>query len=155
MYAIVKDFGTSTNVALKLEKGAWVAENTQSAMDEIVLDMIRASLALFNSQGRRGGGSWKKLKPSTVARKGHEIILVETGALKKSLSEYDAPFQIHHVTNSTVEFGTEHPFAAIHQHGTRDGRLPARPIIKFTARDDVKWNNIITRHLMKPFVATE
>lgn len=152
MYTIVKDFGTPTMVASNLSKGAVAAVDTQVVMAAIVLDMIRASLALFNSQGRRGGGSWKRLKPETIQRKGSEIILVETGALRASLTELGAPFQILSVTNNSIEFGTSHPAAGIHQYGTRDGRIPARPIIKFTPRDDVKWTNMITRHIMAPFL---
>lgn len=142
-------------VASNLNQGATVAVETLEPMTEIVLDMMRASLALFNSGGRRGGGSWKRLKEDTIRRKGSEIILVKTGDLKRSLTEPGAPYQIVNITRDTVEFGTDHPWAEVHHKGTKDGRIPARPIIKFTARDDTKWVNIITTHMMKPFMAAE
>lgn len=145
---VIKDFGGSIEKeAARLELGAKAVNSLVPVMTRIAEDMMRIEGIVFNSQGRRGGGQWKPLKADTVKRKGNNLILVDTDELKASLTEPGATFQILHVTNSTVEFGTDDPVAALHNEGL--GNNPRRPLFKFVAGDNRRWNNWIVEHLMR------
>lgn len=68
---------------------------------------------------------WTPLKPSTVARKGHDRILVDTGALRESLVHVGGPGNINEVAPRGMLFGTEVEYAGFLQDGT--SRMPSRP----------------------------
>lgn len=142
---------SAERVAAKLNLGADRALNNEEPMWNIVEDLFKVEAAIFSSQGRRGGGSWKRLSPDYAKRKGNTKILKGTTdeTLFRSLTEQDAPFQILHVDNTGIEFGTDRPFAAVHQEGSRTN--PRRPFIRFTQFDINRWNQILATHLMVPF----
>src|SRR5437763_185235 len=144
---IIKDFGSSEKVAENLQAHGERADNMFGVLTKIALDMLESERKLFESGGRRGGGSWKKLKPDTIKRKGHDKILVDTGMLKSSLTELGAPFQVMDITKTTIRFGTDDPIAIVHDLGL--GTVPKRPIIKFTRFDGKRWNEWIVQHLMR------
>jgi len=60
---------------------------------------------------------WPKLAPSTIRKKGHDTILIDTTRLIKSLAGPTAD-SIRHVSQNTLEFGTAVPYAAYHQEGS-------------------------------------
>ena len=80
------------------------------------------------------GPGWQSLAPLTQAlrrARGYGAahpILVQTGALKRSLTVAGAADSIEDIQPQSLTFGTKIPYAAIHQHGT--GRVPARPILQ-------------------------
>lgn len=80
------------------------------------------------------GTPMPELAASTIARKGHATILVETGALADSLSQDNAAFAIRQIIDDGdtkgLIFGTSRPFAAVHQHG--GGRIPQRKFLGFS-----------------------
>lgn len=149
MYTILKSFGDEIRVAEKLHKMEVAASDTYAPLLVIAEDMMKAEGALFASGGRRGGGSWARLKPDTIKRKGSTRILYDTGTLEKSLTVPGAEYQVLNIGKDTLEFGTSDPVAGLHQHGTY--KMPARPVIKFTTGDSARWMNIIVGHLVKPF----
>jgi phage gpG-like protein len=144
---VIRDFHTVERVAEKLQAHGERANDMFGVMTKIALDMLEAERKLFESQGRRGGGSWKPLKPDTIRRKGHNRILVRSGMLKASLTELGAPFQVMDITNTTIRFGTDDPIGLVHEMGL--GTVPRRPIIKFGSFDNKRWNNWIIEHLMR------
>lgn len=150
MQFAIFDFKTPIAEAHRLEKGALAATQTREPLILIAVDMMIAEEELFASQGRRGGGSWKHIKPETAARKGSQLILIESGQLKDSLTKIGARFQILRIGNSEIEFGTDKPGADALHGGTKDGRLPARPLLRFTPGDVNRWIITIGEHLMRP-----
>ena len=135
------DFGSLHKVAGELEKLGRNARYTESVLHLIFLDMLKVEEALIRSQGRRGGGSWKRLKKSTVQKKGMSKILYTEGAfpnyskygdntLVRSLTVEDAPYQIGEFTNNSILFGTSRPWANVVQSGSRKRKIPARPFIR-------------------------
>ena len=58
-----------TTAAHKLEGTARKAENTEAILKELAFDIRLIEYQTFAAQGRRGGGSWKKLKEATVQKK--------------------------------------------------------------------------------------
>lgn len=154
MEFIILDVNSSTErVAAKLNLGADAALDNEAPMLKIVEDLFKVEAAIFASQGRRGGGSWAKLKEDTIRRKGSTEILKGTHdeLLFKSLTEPEAEFQILHVDRTGIEFGTDRPFAAVHQTGSSKRNIPRRPFMRFTQFDMNRWNAILGAHLMAPF----
>jgi len=79
------------------------------------------------------GTPWAKLAASTIRRKGHDKILIDTGRLIKSLTQRggDAirePFVSGNMAG--LVFGTSVPYAHFHMSGTR--YMPARPEVGVT-----------------------
>lgn len=77
--------------------------------------------------------TWAPLKPATLKAKKRAGYgskpLVSSGTLARSS-------RVISTTNQTVSVGSDrrvgtHSLAAIHQHGTKDGRIPARPTWPF------------------------
>lgn len=77
------------------------------------------------------GGAWAKLAPSTVAKKGHDLILVDTGALGRSLlhsNDSDAVVEVFDEPGRAgFSRGTSVEYAGFHMSGT--ARMPARPMV--------------------------
>lgn len=84
----------------------------------------------FGSQGATGSGGWPPLAPSTIARKGHATILVDTETLRDSLTDAGDERHIEHVTSDELVFGTSVSYAKYHQRGT--SRTPQRRPIELT-----------------------
>jgi phage gpG-like protein len=82
----------------------------------------------FASEIDPSGEAWPRLAESTVARKGHSIVLWETGRLEDSL-EGTTGDSIRVVSTGEgsedfLVFGTSVPYSIFHQEGT--GRMPQR-----------------------------
>jgi phage gpG-like protein len=158
---ILNDFGDVIKEAKRLKNGAISARTTRPVMDKIAADMFRVEKAVFSSSGRRGGGSWAKLKDTTVKRKGTSTILRTSGAnpgyssigddaLYNSLTEPGSRYNVLRIGRDSVEFGTDRPDAGVHQYGSRKRNIPKRPFLRFLPSDTNRWTNWITEHLMKP-----
>lgn len=158
------DFGDTTRSAEQFAQGATRVVETEGVMSRVAEDMMRIEEIIFNSEGRRGGGSWKRLKPDTVRKKGNSQILrgtsnpvyegsnaVGANALLKSLTEPGAQFQILHVTDEVLEFGTDRPYAEVQAEGGGQN-VPARPFMNFLDSDVEKWSDWFYDHVMTPFI---
>lgn len=118
---------------------------------KVAEDIFRIEESIFHSEGRRGGGSWKRLKEDTIKRKGSVEILRSSDSLYRSVTEPGAEYQILEVDNTGIIFGTDRPWAGVQQFGSTYKNRPARPFIKFTPYDTNRWNTWIIEHLMEPF----
>lgn len=65
----------------------------------------------------KGGGDWKKLAPSTIARKGHNRIKDDTGRSFNSLYR-SSPDCVFAVDKKGLTLGTLVPWAHFHETGT-------------------------------------
>ena len=88
---------------------------------ELIADGEKAA---FDAGQAPGGGAWAPNAPSTIKKKGHGIVLFETGRLEKSLVEVGAPDNIHETSHRGLLFGTEVPYSIFNQEGT--SRIPQR-----------------------------
>lgn len=144
----MQDFGTTERVAANLEIMGRRALNMEEPLAEIITDMMLVEKKIFSSGGRRGGGSWARLKDDTVKRKGGNIqILRSTDDLYRSLTEPNAQYQVLSITPRGIEFGTERPWAFVHQYG--NSRVPRRTFIKFLPSDITRWTRMLNAHLTK------
>lgn len=143
--------GSAEKLVAKLTIGAKLAGDPLPVVDLIAEDMFKIEAKVFSSKGRRGGGSWKKLKDDTVKRKGSDTILKQSGILQDSLTIPNSQYQILEVHKTGIIFGTSRPFAAVHQYGSTYNNRPARPFIKFMPYDLNRWNKMLLEYLVEPF----
>lgn len=84
----------------------------------VIRDRIDMNFALEQTGT---GEAWKPLAPSTVKRKGHDRILVETGAMRTAATTTGAGHTTE-VTERAMNDGVDQaaiPYAIFHQLGTR------------------------------------
>ena len=148
-YFIIKHYGID-RLVFSLRSKAYRWRHTRPAMGRIADEMLRIEGALFDSQGRRGGGSWRRDLPATLERKlFHDRdprIMHDRLRLRESLTRRESPDNILDITESTIRFGTLVPYAEAHQEGK--GGMPKREIIRFTPRDHRKFAEILADHVM-------
>ena len=82
-----------------------------------------------NFDGRHSpeGETWPALAASTIARKGHDIPLVEFMRLKPSILELSHPDHVGGVSHRGFLFGTSVEYAGYHQYGA--GKIPQREFV--------------------------
>lgn len=85
---------------------------------------------MFTGQHDSSGRQWKPLSPSTIKKKGHSLILWETGRLAGSLTGAGGGDQIAATSHRGLKFGTRDEKAPFHQEGT--AKMPARPPVGLT-----------------------
>ena len=107
-----------------------VEELLESQMDELEKDHKR----YFDKSESSAGNKWAKLAPATIARKGHDTILIDTGQLVRSLTQRGSNYSIREffrgAEGTGLLFGTGVPYATFHMTGT--SRMPARPEVGLT-----------------------
>ena len=101
------------------------AMDYSDTLDEFMPVIAEQHASMFGSEQDSNGSKWAELRPSTIARKGHDRILFETGALRDSLVSVGGPNNIAEAFPRGLVFGTSDEKALFHQDGT--SRMPARP----------------------------
>lgn len=147
-------------VATKFERMAADALDATPAFKKVAKYMMETTDTVFESQGRRGGGSWKRLTPEwelAKAKKGWDTRILHmkyprSNTLRKSVTRPRAGGQILEIERDSMRLGSRLPYAATHQYGR--GHIPARPFLKFTKRDTQKIEDLITDHLMQAWRAS-
>ena len=106
---------------------------SQEGVDRIFQLLEDTHAYYFQEETGPDGGKWEELRPSTIARKGHDKILFESGDLLDSLTGR-AKGAIRRVSTSgtkvSLRFGSDIPYSKTHQYGT--DRLPQRKHIGIT-----------------------
>jgi hypothetical protein len=163
MQVLFRDFGDARRVANKFQRTAGRASirEIHYAFAKIVREMDRAEGALFRSQGRRGGGGWKRLKQETIRKKGNSRILFTKGSrsgyqsgndeLYGSLTQYFHKYKVLEFEGYNLAYGTDRPGARAQHFGSARQNIPARPIMKFTRADEAEWKRILLQHMLSPW----
>jgi phage gpG-like protein len=150
-YAIVDVNNSIDKLQAKFETMGLASADFSEPFAKIVTDIYRIEESIFNSRGRRGGGSWKKLSPVTVRIKGHDTILEDTGDLRDSLTQPNHRYQVLDIQNEHFIFGTSRPYAYVQQRGGSPSMIPPRSFIRFMDEDLARWNRILLEHLTEAF----
>jgi len=87
--------------------------------------------AMFESQSDVHGNPWAPLAESTIQKKGHDTILVETGALRTSLLDVDGEGNFNEFDSHSLTYGSLVPYALVHESAY--GNRPARPTLGISA----------------------
>ena len=118
----------------------------------VIADLMLGIMGkVFDSQGRRGGGSWRRLTEEWLSRKREDgldpRILHASGALRESVTRRGALDQIIDISNDGLLFGSQLPYAERMHYG--DSHIPARPYInKFTEKDLRQMKQILGAHVV-------
>lgn len=109
------------------------------------LTEFRGDLEQDESQNWTGrhspvGTAWPKLAASTIARKGHDQPLVLTGALRESMTDHTSQHHIGDVSHRGLIFGTDLPYAGVHQDGA--SLIPQR---EFAGMDEDLLDKAVNR----------
>lgn len=148
MIYTIKTMGIK-QVQTKFTRMAEARIDATPVMEEIADTMMGIILKIFESQGRRGGGSWSQLSEQWVRFKANNAldprIGFATGEMVTSLTERDAPYQVLHITPQSAELGSSLERAAIQNR--------ERPFTKFTERDRAAIRAEVRAYLMLAFTA--
>lgn len=101
--------------------------NLMPWLRETMVDLEELHEGYFGSESDPLGAAWPELAPATIARKGHNRILYDTGRLAASLTSKsgDAIREIiSEPAGQGLAFGTSVDYAPFHQFGT--SRIPQR-----------------------------
>lgn len=105
------------------------ANRAQPAFEAIADKLYDWEGDQFATEGRFASGGWAPLAPSTLAAKTTNQILVESGALQRSLTQRGGE-NLLIVHDDWMAFGTSDPKARFHQRGT--DRMPRRRPLELT-----------------------
>jgi phage gpG-like protein len=113
------------SVVIDAAESAADADYTE-ALDDAIEILQGFERRLYLEQRDAGGRAWAPLAMSTILRKEHGAILVDSGRMYESLTTPNGTADTIWETGDTwLRFGTSVPYAHWHQTGTR--RMPARP----------------------------
>ena len=96
-------------------------------LDDFNPEIAEAQGEHFSGRHDSGGSLWPALSAYTIAKKGHDVPLVETGRLKASVLDFGHPDHIEAVSHRGLLFGTEVPYGIFHQEGTK--KIPRRAFL--------------------------
>jgi phage gpG-like protein len=131
-------------VATSFQRMGYAASHARPAFRTIALLIMEIMDRVFDSEGRRGGGSWKldsvdwlerKMRMGLDPRINHATL-----ALRDSVTVPGADGQIMEVTDRALYFGSDLPYAGVTQEN--------RPFMKFTAGDRMEMRDIIRDYLI-------
>ena len=139
--------------------------------------MLRQKDKLFQASTDPDGKAWEPLHSLSASRKNKKSkktdaqiqelqktnknfaqhkILIDTGALKNSLTSAVAPYSIRSTDNSDISLGTNLPYAKIQnfggqlkRNGSVVGNIVARPYIGFGFQDDQQITEKISSFVSK------
>jgi len=123
------------NYLQKLENNL---EKRRKIMDALGMLIKKSVKERFVNKTDPEGNPWERNRPSTIAKKGRDDPLVDTGKLKKSVymkSDKDG-FMVY----------TEVPYAGFHQSGT--DRFTARPFMGFSEEDEKNSIDLIRKEML-------
>ena len=122
-------------------------DDMSDAFEQVGDHLATAEQRQFASQGGYASGGWKELAESTVARKGHDRILVDSGDLRASLEARSAGGDAIRVYEpSFLIFGSAVEYARFHQLGQG---VPQRRPVELTEGDRREAVRILQRAVVE------
>lgn len=118
--ASIQIFG-DTQFARELRFVGDRAYHAKPLYEELGWFMANVAREQFLTDGARSGQPWAPLAASTVKQKGHDTILVDSGALKESFKLWDAE-NVYEATDDYLRYGSLVDYGIFHQTGTEDNR---------------------------------
>jgi hypothetical protein len=131
------------------------------AMEIIGHEMAEISKETFNSQGRRGGGSWQALSYKRQEEKAREgldpRILFATHRLYTSLTEIGSPENRLSIKGKGNEWSvalvTLVPYAKVHWTGSPKRNIPIRRFYKSITSDKERFDRIIRQWMWDAYAS--
>lgn len=137
----------SKQIVRELTRFSDAALDAQPAFEEII-DLMRADIGeQFSTEGGSMSGGWEPDKPVTIRRKELAGMRTETmratDRLMQSLTDDRGSDQIHEVTATGFDFGSEVDYGKYHMGPSKDGNRPARKPIDFTEGQRRKYVKVL------------
>jgi len=133
-----------TKIRARLTRMGSNVINMRPAMSKVADYILMAESRIFDSQGRRGGGSWKRVTVEWARRKREQgldpRILHARGRLRNSMTKRGDKNQKLILTSSSVTVGSELPYA--------EAMNRERPFVKLLPGDHAKMREIVRAHIM-------
>jgi|SRR5215831_5349772 len=146
----------AAETALKLTAAERATINMKPALRQIISDIRRVIRINFESQGRRGGGSWKALDEKYLEWKlSHNRdprILMSRHRLMDSWTKPYSRNKIEVIQNQYMEFSSTVEYAMTHEYGDEERGIPARPYLKFLLSDYDRWVKMVENRIMGALV---
>jgi len=134
----------------RFERMGYAAFHAEPVMERVITEFRRIIDMTFQSQGRRGGGSWAQDSEEWLARKLRmnldPRIGLATGALRRSYVVPDDENEDKEVGPNFARLGSLLEYAEVQQEH--------RPYIKLTKYDKVKIRNMIRSYLIDAWRAS-
>jgi len=108
-------------------ENAYNAADYEETLSGFLPDLVASHAGHFSERRDSSGSIWPPLAAATIARKGHDVPLVETNRLKESVLSLNHPDHVGGVTHRGLLFGTEVEYGMFHQEGTK--RIPQRAFV--------------------------
>ena len=99
----------------------------ENMLQEFLYEIAEEKDQAFTNQSTVTGEPWASLAESTIKKKGFNVILVDTGALRTSLVDIGGSENVNSVTSHGLLYGTDVEYAIYHETGTEI--MPARPVV--------------------------
>ena len=134
---------------LRFNRMGAAAVDMSPAFRRIAIFMMAIEEEVFQSQGRRGGGSWKQLTPDWLERKAKlgwdPRINIARGDMMNSVTIWGAKGQRLDIWPDRMYFGSRLPQAEPSQK--------YRPFMKFTVADRERFTQIIGERFLEVWMA--
>lgn len=110
----------------------WLEVEFRTALEDELTKLEEIHAGYFNSRSGPDGNEWPALAASTVQRKGHDTILVETGRLRRDLTQSGAGLRevVEEPAGAGFVFGTDATYSVFHD--TESDTRPARRHVGMT-----------------------
>ena len=126
----IKDERVKAAFSTLIERGKDMSPLTE----EIANHLYNLTDESFEVESSYTGTPWARLAASTVKQKGNSKALYHEGTLQRSLYHENTSDSAYVGVNAT-ENGYAYP--AVHQYGSKDGKVPARPYLPFDEHGEV------------------
>lgn len=126
---VLNSFDEFVTMSFNMVKPVQEPKIQQPTWQSVINILQEMEQGFFASSSGPDGEAWAPLKPYTVKKKGHDIILRETYELEKGLTGQSAT-SVRETNPTMLEFGTSRDWAWVHQDGS--GRIPQRMMVGMT-----------------------
>lgn len=126
---VLNSFDEFVTMSFNMVKPVQEPKIQQPTWQSVINILQEMEQGFFASSAGPDGEAWAPLKPYTVKKKGHDIILRETYELEKGLTGQSAT-SVRETNPTMLEFGTSRDWAWVHQDGS--GRIPQRMMVGMT-----------------------
>lgn len=123
MAVVIKDQVSAVLDAIGAKRG-----QHKKIAEAMGLVLVSLTIRSFNDESVRAA-PWEALKESTIARK---IAEGTSTAILKSHGLLWRSWRVTEVAASHAKVGSDRAYAGVHQWGSKDGRIPARPMLPLT-----------------------